>query len=110
MVSRCSCVIKTESADVNLNFFMKLFELYPGCPEKDKRRLWGMAHVTLLRDETSRWSTPGRNVMGDNQKLSLQAFLQVLTSKSLPISRAMTVASKMYCISVLSVCISKRLN
>jgi len=34
--------------------------------------------------------------MGDNQKLSLQAFLQVLTSKSLPISRAMTVASKIY--------------
>jgi hypothetical protein len=34
----------------------------------------------------------------DDQKLSLQAFLQVLTSKSLPISRAMTVASKMCCI------------
>ncbi|KAI0005028.1 hypothetical protein BJV74DRAFT_943416 [Russula compacta] len=34
--------------------------------------------------------------MADNQKLSLQAFLLVLTSKNLPISRAMTVASKIY--------------
>ncbi|KAH9977767.1 hypothetical protein BGW80DRAFT_1435486 [Lactifluus volemus] len=32
----------------------------------------------------------------DNQKLSLQTFLQVLTSKNLQISRAMTVASKIY--------------
>ncbi|KAI0307152.1 hypothetical protein B0F90DRAFT_1807827 [Multifurca ochricompacta] len=31
-----------------------------------------------------------------DQKLSIQAFLQVLTSKHLPISRAMTVASKIY--------------
>ncbi|KAH9062688.1 hypothetical protein EDB87DRAFT_1673687 [Lactarius vividus] len=34
--------------------------------------------------------------MPDDQKLSLQAFLQVLTSKGLPVSRAMTAAGKIY--------------
>lgn len=34
--------------------------------------------------------------MPDDQKLSLQAFLQVLTSKSLPVSRAIVVAGKIY--------------
>jgi hypothetical protein len=34
--------------------------------------------------------------MPDDQKLSLQAFLQVLTSRSLPVSRAITVAGKIY--------------
>lgn len=33
--------------------------------------------------------------MADDEKLSLQAFLQLLASKNLPISRAMTVAGKM---------------
>jgi hypothetical protein len=40
--------------------------------------------------------------MADNQKLSLQTFLQLLASKNLPISRAMTVASKMCCFCPLS--------
>ena len=40
--------------------------------------------------------------MADNQKLSLQTFLQLLASKNLPISRAMTVASKMCCLCPLS--------
>jgi hypothetical protein len=38
--------------------------------------------------------------MPDDQKLSLQAFLQVLTSRSLPVSRAITVAGKMFRIRV----------
>ncbi|KAI9448021.1 hypothetical protein H4582DRAFT_1802753 [Lactarius indigo] len=35
-------------------------------------------------------------MMPDNQRLSLQAFLQVLTSRGLPVSRAMTAAGKIY--------------
>jgi hypothetical protein len=67
-----------------------------------------MAHVTLLEESPVRRNAASHaqtDVMADNQKLSLQAFLSALTSKSFPISRAMTVASKMCCIYVLRVCI-----
>lgn len=40
--------------------------------------------------------------MPDDQKMSLQAFLQVLTSRNLPVSRAMIVAGKMFRIYVRS--------